>query len=88
MKNRQTFVKGLEKQKWVENFLLGQPVVNIEDSYCGVESIRRLYQQYSNIGKCLHHEKDSMHRNNDVICALKTALILRKIILSNSNSFK
>ena len=90
LKNKKIYVKGVEKQQWVSEFLQ-KPIFNIEDEQTDNSyNLNTLYNLYNNINQCKYHIDNSCNEircknQRPIRCALKSALILRQYILKELN---
>lgn len=75
LKDKNVYVKGLEKVQWIKEILPDNTVYNLEDKGC--PSIMKLYAEYNEsnlIFYCLYHSK---------ICAQKNVICLSKWCTTN-----
>lgn len=88
LKNKKVYVKGTEKQKWIEEFLK-QRVFNIEDiPKCDEINLSMLYNMYPRTCQCQYHFNNNNNNNTrkqrQIRCALKSALLLNEYMLHNN----
>lgn len=78
LRDKEIFVKGQEKMKWIMELCEYKSVINLENRGCpNLSNLLKIYD-YDSIYNCFFHKK---------YCALKNVICLRQWFNQNKNSF-